>query len=101
MSDSVIYSHISISTYWFYSHNESSVHGHELFKTYNNTSRSMHKAFLKCLTVKNHHIIACITEVISPAKTSTGMLYLPGIYICFHNTSHIKIKHTVLCCCHF
>jgi len=86
---------------WFYSHNESSVHGQELFKTYNNTSWNMHKAFLKCLTVKHHHIIACISKVISPAKTSTAMLYLPGIYICFYITSHIKIRHTVLCHCHF
>jgi len=52
----------------------------------------MHKAFLKCLTLKNDHIIARISKVISPAKTSTGMLYLPGIYICFYITSHIKIK---------
>jgi hypothetical protein len=100
MSNSVINSHISICTCWFF-HNESPVQVHESFKTYNNTSRNMHKAFLKCLTVKHHHIIACISKVISPAKTSTGMPYLPGIYICFYITSNIKIKHTVLCCCHF
>jgi hypothetical protein len=51
--------------------------------------------------VKHHHINACISKVFSPAKTSTGMLCLPEIYICFYITSHIKIKHTVLCCCHF
>jgi hypothetical protein len=63
----------------------------------------MHMAFLKCPTVKHYHIIAYTSKVISGAKTSTGMLYLPGIYICFYITSqlYIKIKHTVLCCHHF
>ena len=77
MSNRVTNSLISIYTCWFYSHNESSAHSHEFFKTYNNTSQSMHKAFPKSLTVKHHHIIACTSIVISPAKTSTGMLYLP------------------------
>lgn len=51
---SVINSHIFMSTCWFYSHNELSVHGHELFKTdkcptgkgthaYKNTKEDLHR----------------------------------------------------------